>query len=119
MYLLIVAHVIAVWTIFVLTFLVASIPTNWVYIGIFLFVELGFLTVAASYFAQADGHSASSLALQKAGGVFCFLAGLLGWYLTFHLLLKDVLVDLPLGDTSKYFNKRKRTEPGVRAGAEA
>lgn len=68
----------AVWTVFVLAFLVASLSTNVVYILIFLFVELGFLFVGASYFAAADGRD-SALGLQKAGGVFCFLAGLIGW----------------------------------------
>jgi succinate-acetate transporter protein len=68
-----------VWTVFALVFLVASLPTNIVYIIIFFCVELGFLLVAASYFAVADGHTASSLALKKGGGAFCFLAGLTGW----------------------------------------
>lgn len=98
------------WTVFVLTFLVASIPSNIAYILVFFFVDLGFLFVAASYFAQADGHASSSVALKKTGGVFCFLAGLVGWYIVFHLMLKDSLVDLPLGDTSRCFAKRKRTE---------
>jgi succinate-acetate transporter protein len=69
----------AVWTVFALVFLVASLPTNIVYIIIFFCVELGFLLVAASYFAVADGHTASSVALKKGGGGFCFLAGLTGW----------------------------------------
>lgn len=98
------------WTVFVLTFLVASLPTNLVYIAIFFLVDLGFMTVAASYFAEADGKHRASVALKKSGGVFCFVAGLVGWYLTFHLLLKDSLVELPLGDTSRYFGKsRKKT----------
>jgi hypothetical protein len=45
--------------------------------------------------------------LKKSGGVFCFLAGLVGWYLVFHLLLKDSLLDLPLGDTSRLFGRKK------------
>lgn len=67
------------WTVFVLTFLVASLPTNLVYIAIFFTVDLGFLTVAASYFAAADGNETASIALKKAGGAFCFIAGLIGW----------------------------------------
>lgn len=62
-----------------LTFLVASLPTNLVYIGIFFTVELGFLTIAASYFAAADGNHTAAIGLKKAGGVFCFVAGLIGW----------------------------------------
>ncbi|KAJ5935653.1 hypothetical protein N7466_005200 [Penicillium verhagenii] len=96
------------WTVFVFTFLIASLASNIAYILVFLFVDLGFLFVAASYFAVADGHAASAVALQKTGGVFCFLAGLIGWYIVFHLLLQDSILDLPLGDTSRYFGKKKQ-----------
>ncbi|SPN99297.1 related to Y.lipolytica GPR1 protein and Fun34p [Cephalotrichum gorgonifer] len=96
------------WSVFVLTFLIASLPTNVVYILIFTFVFLGFLLVGASYFAAADGYSAASISIKKSGGVFCFLAGLVGWYLTLHLLIKDSIVELPLGDTSKYFSKSRK-----------
>lgn len=67
------------WTVFVLTFLIASLPTNLVNIAIFFTVDLGFLFVASSYFAEADGHHGSAVGLKKAGGVFCFIAGLIGW----------------------------------------
>ncbi|KAJ5464707.1 uncharacterized protein N7458_000393, partial [Penicillium daleae] len=96
------------WTVFVFTFLVASLPSNIAYILVFFLVDLGFLTVAASYFAKADGHAAAAVALQKSGGVVCFLAGLIGWYIVFHLLLQDSLLDLPLGDTSRYFGKKRK-----------
>ncbi|KAF7594007.1 hypothetical protein BBP40_010285, partial [Aspergillus hancockii] len=43
------------WTVFVFAMLVGSLPTNIAYIAIFLLVDLGFLFVAASYFAVADG----------------------------------------------------------------
>ncbi|KAG9185937.1 hypothetical protein G6011_02493 [Alternaria panax] len=95
------------WTVFALVFLVASLPTSVVYIIIFFCVEVGFLLVSASYFAVADGHPEASIALKKGGGAFCFLAGLTGWYLTFALLLNDSIVELPLGDTSRFFAKRK------------
>ncbi|KAJ5659123.1 hypothetical protein N7507_005574 [Penicillium longicatenatum] len=98
------------WTVFVFTFLIASLASNIAYILVFFFVDLGFLTVAASYFAKADGHAASAVALQKSGGVFCFLAGLIGWYIVFHLLLQESILDLPLGDTSRYFRKGKKRE---------
>ncbi|KAM3459020.1 hypothetical protein MY3296_000167 [Beauveria thailandica] len=99
------------WTVFILTFLVASITSNLVSILIYLFVDLGFLLNAASNFAKADGYTSAGRSLQIAGGANLFVAGLLGWYLVFHLLLKDELVELPLGDTSKYFvRKRAYTE---------
>ncbi|KAH8426515.1 uncharacterized protein LDX57_004250 [Aspergillus melleus] len=97
------------WTVFVFTFLIGSLPSNLAYIAVFFLVDMGFLTVAASYFAEADEHHASSVTLKKAGGGFCFVAGLVGWYIVFHLLLKDAaLVELPLGDTSRFFGKRGR-----------
>ena len=92
-----------------LTFLIASLPTNLVYISNFFLVDLGFLMVAASYFAEAGGHHTSA-GLKKADWVFCFLAGLVGWYLTFQLLLKGSIVDLPLGDTSQYFGRSRKKE---------
>ncbi|RNJ58002.1 hypothetical protein D7B24_005319 [Verticillium nonalfalfae] len=96
------------WAVFVLTFLIASLPSNLVFIAIFALVDLGFILVAASYFAAADGSHSASIALKKASGVFCFLAGLVGWYLTLHLLIKDDLYELPLGDTSGYFPKTRK-----------
>ncbi|KAF7551726.1 hypothetical protein G7046_g7635 [Stylonectria norvegica] len=98
------------WTVFVLGFLIASLPTNIVYILIFLLVDLGFLFVGASYFALADGHDAAGKNLKITGGVFCFLAGLVGWYLTFALLIKDSLFELPMGDTSQYFAKTRKRD---------
>lgn len=47
-------------------------PTNLVYIIIFFTVELGFLLIAASYFAVADGHAGASIALKKGGGAFLY-----------------------------------------------
>ncbi|PYH49323.1 uncharacterized protein BP01DRAFT_370803 [Aspergillus saccharolyticus JOP 1030-1] len=96
------------WTVFVFTFLIASLASNLAYIAVFFLVDLGFLTVAASYFAEADGHHAASVALKKTGGASCFVAGLIGWYIVFHLLLQESIVDLPLGDTSRYFGKRSK-----------
>lgn len=96
------------WSVFVLAFLVASLPTNIVYILIFVFVELAFILVAASYFAAADGHATQAIGLKKGGGVFAFLAGLVGWYLTFALLLNDSIIELPLGDTSRLFKKTRK-----------
>lgn len=88
--------------------LVGVLPTNFVFIAIFFTVDIAFLTVASSYFAEADGAHASSVMLKKTGGAFCFVAGIFGWYLTFHLLMKDSMVELPLGDTSRFFGKSKR-----------
>ncbi|CAN9480243.1 unnamed protein product [Alternaria alternata] len=90
-----------------------GVTTANVFVANFFFAaafELGFLLVSASYFAVADGHSAASISLKKGGGAFCFLAGLTGWYLTFALLLKDSIVELPLGDTSRFFAKSRKAQ---------
>jgi hypothetical protein len=77
---LICAELPAVWTVFNTTFLVGSLPTNLVYIVIFGGVEVGFALISASYFLLADGHADRSVAIKKAGGAFCFLAGMFGWH---------------------------------------
>jgi hypothetical protein len=84
---------------------------NLVYIGIFFFVELAFTLVAASYFATADGYPGAAIALKKSGGVFAFLAGLLGYYTVAHLMCQTALFwHFPMGDTSRFFIKAKNSE---------
>lgn len=82
---------VTVWTVFVFTFLIASITTNLVSILIYLFVDLGFLFIAASYFAKADGHASAANGLQIAGGASCFVAGLLGWYVFFFFFFRNLI----------------------------
>ena len=97
-----------VWAVWNLFFLIGSLPINLVYAGIFLFVQLAFTLIAASYFAAADGHAERAIALQRAGGVFAFLAGLLGYYTVGNLMCQDALnFRFPMGDTSRYFTKSK------------
>jgi hypothetical protein len=117
------------WTVLNLFFLIASLPVyaspslslltltqhrNLVYIGIFLFVELSFALISGSYFAAADGKASLALALKKTGGVFAFLAGLLGYYTVAHLMCQTALFwHFPMGDTSKYFVRRsERADKG-------
>ena len=79
---------------------------NLVYIGIFSTVELAFTLVAASYFAAADGHAASSIALKKAGGAFAFVSGMLGYYTVANMTWQEALFySFPMGDTSRFFKQ--------------
>ena len=95
-----------IWTIFIFSFFVASLSSNLAYILIFFLLTVGFLFIAASYFAMADGSSAAAMGLQKAGGATCFVAGLLGWYVVFHIFVKaEWGLELPLGDTSRFFKR--------------
>ncbi|KAI9710049.1 MAG: hypothetical protein M1812_007513 [Candelaria pacifica] len=96
------------WAVFNLFFLIASLPINLVYIGIFATTEMAYLLVAASYFTTADGHAAAGKALKKAGGAFAFLCGLLGWYTVGHLMCQESLFfSFPMGDTSHLFKPRR------------
>lgn len=89
----------------------AYICSNLVYIGIFFTVQMSFTLVAASYFAAADGHKNTSIALKKTGGVFAFLSGLLGYYTVGNLMCQQSLgFSFPMGDTSHYFRQRVSNE---------
>ena len=103
---------VTVWAVWNLFFLIGSLPLNFVYIGIFFTVQMAFTLVAASYFAAADGHPAASVALQKAGGVFAFLSGLLGYYTVGNLMCQEALsFRFPMGDTSRFFGNQERDSP--------
>lgn len=98
-----------VWTVFNTFFFIGSLPINLVYAGIFGTVELCFGLVAASYFAAADGYPERSVALQKAGGAFGFLSGLLGWYTMANLMCQtSCFYRFPMGDTSRFFIRGKK-----------
>ncbi|KAF4472083.1 gpr1 family protein [Fusarium albosuccineum] len=97
-----------IWAVCNLFFLIASIQLNLVYICIFISIELCLVFDASSYFALADGKAAASTALMKAGGVFGFIAGLLGFYCVAYYLCQDVLpFGVPMGDTSAWFQARR------------
>lgn len=86
----------------------ADFPSNLVYIGIFFTVQMAFTLVAASYFATADGHLGTAVALKKAGGVFAFLSGLLGYYTVANLMCQQAMsFSFPMGDTSHFFQNKK------------
>ncbi|TVY59718.1 Acetate transporter protein patA [Lachnellula suecica] len=97
------------WAVLNIFFTLGSMAINLVYFGIFFFVELAFALIAASYFAAADGKTAAADALKKSGGVFAFLAGLLGYYTVAHLMCQTSLFySFPMGDTSRFFVKKRR-----------
>lgn len=75
--------------------------SNFVYVCIFVTIQLCLMLDASSYFVLANGDAITSAGLVKAAGIFGFLAGLLGFYTTAHYLLEDTLpFDIPMGDTS-------------------
>jgi hypothetical protein len=81
---------------------------NLVYIGIFSTVALCLTLDAASCFAVADGNVNAGTVLHKFAGAWGFAAGLLGYYALAHYLFKcesslPLGIDIPLGNTSRYF----------------
>ncbi|KAJ9223242.1 hypothetical protein DTO207G8_3368 [Paecilomyces variotii] len=98
-----------IWTVLNLFFTIESLTINIAYAGIFVFVELGFLFIAAAYFSIADGHEYAGMVLQKLGGACCFVSGMFGWYTMGHLMCQKALFfSFPLGDTSRFFERRRR-----------
>ncbi|KAI9806881.1 MAG: hypothetical protein M1833_002539 [Piccolia ochrophora] len=97
------------WAVFTFMLLISSLATNLICIGIFINCEIGFALVAASYFALADGDPATATTLKKTGGVFCFLAGMLGWYTVAHLMCRHPwLFGFPMGDVGRLSARRRR-----------
>ncbi|QSZ28932.1 hypothetical protein DSL72_003439 [Monilinia vaccinii-corymbosi] len=100
-----------VWSVLNLFFLIGSLPSNLVYIGIYFFVELSFTLVSASSFCAADGNTATAAVLKKTAGAFAFIAGMLGYYTVGHLMCQQALFfDFPMGDTGRFFRKDLNNE---------
>lgn len=59
--------------------------------------------------------------MKKAGGVFGFLSGLLGYYTLGHLMCQEALgFSFPMGDTGRFFHrKRLRGFPSRRSARHA
>jgi uncharacterized protein len=98
----------AVWSIFNLFFLLASLPLNIVFIGILLTVETVFTLFTASCFLAADGTLEQAKNVKIAAGAFGFASGMLGYYTVGNLMCKQALgFGIPMGDTSQLFRKMK------------
>ncbi len=94
------------WLCFMLTVLTRSI----VYVLVFTAIEFCLVLDGVSQFVKADGHDETYAKMQKAAGAFGFIAGLLGYYCTAHYLCEEALgFSVPMGDTSRFFVKRRKT----------
>ncbi|KAF2719502.1 hypothetical protein K431DRAFT_228441 [Polychaeton citri CBS 116435] len=98
------------WSVFNLFFLIGSLPLNFVYIMIFLTVQLAFTLVSAGYFLVADGKTAEAKAVNQAAGWFAFASGMFGYYTVGHLMCQSVTAPFgftwPMGDTSRFFKRK-------------
>ncbi|KAK5020666.1 hypothetical protein LTS07_011495 [Exophiala sideris] len=97
-------------------FLIASFRTNVVFVLVFLFIDLSFIMLMATYWSSAEGKTAVAEKCQKAAGAFIFVFCVFGWYLFFTMILLavDFPLRLPTGDLSTIFkgaSERKKPEP--------
>ncbi|KAK8239664.1 GPR1/FUN34/yaaH family-domain-containing protein [Phyllosticta capitalensis] len=98
-----------IWTVFNTIFLVGSFAVNLVTIATYLTLELLLLLVGTSYFAAADGHAATSVALKQAGGACGFVSGLTGFYTVGSAFFEEMLGwHWPMGDV-KWLERGRRT----------
>ncbi|KAG7114752.1 Acetate transporter protein patA like [Verticillium longisporum] len=97
-----------VWCILNSFFLLASLAINVPNIIIFAGLEFSYLFNCAAHFAMADGNTAASAALTRAAGAFGAVAAASGFYMVGYELCRDVFpFELPVGDTSRFFGRRK------------
>ncbi|EUC43119.1 hypothetical protein COCMIDRAFT_101675 [Bipolaris oryzae ATCC 44560] len=85
-----------------LIFLICSIRTNLVFFMIFFSLTPAFGLLAGSYFQAANGRASLAKKLAEAGGAFCFVACLCGWYIFFAIMLAsvDFPFNIPIVDLS-------------------
>ncbi|CEJ85371.1 Putative GPR/FUN34 family protein [[Torrubiella] hemipterigena] len=69
------------WFIFTFLLLMCTLRSTVMFFLLFFTLDLAFLFLATSEFAADMGNADASLALQKTGGFFGFLAAFLAWYL--------------------------------------
>ncbi|KAK5313327.1 hypothetical protein LTR46_010931, partial [Exophiala xenobiotica] len=83
-------------------FLVASLRTNITFVLVFLFIDLAFIMLMATYWTLAEGKMAVAEKCEKAAGAFVFVFCVFGWYLFFAMILLavDFPLRLPTGDLS-------------------
>ncbi|PTB68799.1 hypothetical protein BBK36DRAFT_1134562 [Trichoderma citrinoviride] len=68
------------WFIFTTVLLLCTLRSTLAFFLLFFFLDLAFLMLSCSEYAADLGNADASLGLQKAGGLFGFLAAFLAWY---------------------------------------
>ncbi|CEL10604.1 hypothetical protein ASPCAL13721 [Aspergillus calidoustus] len=100
-----------VWSILNFFFFLASLATNIPNIIIYSALELSYIFNCAAHFTIADGNTRMGEALTKTSGAFGFVSALAGFYMLCHDLCQDSLpFRLPLGETSRFSEQRRRAE---------
>jgi len=94
-----------VWGFALFTFFIFTLKTNIIFALIFLFVTIGSWVLSGAYWKVASGDYVMAGHLQKTGGAFLFVVGLLGWYMTFVMMAAEMrlAISLPVGDLSHFW----------------
>jgi len=102
-------------------FVIASLRTNVVFVLVFLFIDLAFVMLMATYWTLAEGMASVSHKCQIAAGAFIFVFCVFGWYLFLNLILLavDFPVNLPVGDLSTRFKGASERKKVKKATEEA
>jgi succinate-acetate transporter protein len=83
-------------------FLICSLRTNLVFVGVFLAYSIAFPLLAAGDWQRGEGNMELSHRLEVGGGAACFIVSMLGWYAFLSSMLQavDFPIQLPMGDLS-------------------
>jgi len=103
-------------------FVIGSLRTNVVFVLVFVFIDLAFIMLMATYWTLAEGRTAIAKRFQMAAGAFIFVFCVFGWYLFFTMMLLavDFPLALPTGDLStriKGMSERKKAGDVKQNGA--
>ncbi|KAI1823199.1 GPR1/FUN34/yaaH family-domain-containing protein [Xylaria intraflava] len=71
------------WFIFTFILWLCTLRSTVMFSALFLTLDLAFLFLALGEFVASNGHAATALGLQKAGGVFGLLSAFVAWYNAF------------------------------------
>ncbi|KAF5855689.1 hypothetical protein ETB97_008603 [Aspergillus alliaceus] len=97
-----------VWCILNLFFFIAALATNVPNIIIYAGLEFSYIFNCTAHFLMADGNMAMGTKMTKVAGAFGFVSSLAGFYMLGYELCRDVSPTvIPLGDTSRFFRRKK------------
>lgn len=100
-------------------YLICSLRTNIVFVGIFFTLVIGFGLLAGTYWQISNGNTALAGRLQIAGGAVLLVTCALGWWIFLAIMLAslDFPFQIPVGDLSTMITplseKMKRKEHEV------
>ncbi|KAL6157559.1 hypothetical protein ACJQWK_06327 [Exserohilum turcicum] len=97
-----------VWGFAMATFALFTIRMNLAFVTLFVLGAVATWILGGAYWALANGQFSKSMMLQKMGGAILFVIAVLGWYILVAIMLVEMgwSITLPLGDLSRYWEKR-------------